>query len=1046
MGIKMDHIKKKTYALLAVIAACVIAMAFMLTGIQQNLTFSSYDTEFDHSMEQLPSLLEEAEDEEAANVTLFDAIYQAKTNAVAFMAQNNAGYDETDSKMAELAERLEVHNVIIVNADGEILAQAADTKADFSASRFNQLKQVLKGADAEPIEITLEDQNWNYRYYAAQIDGARMVVIEESPEILDTLLNGVSGETSVLREISVGEHGYVFSVSAQDYLIGYHPDASLIGKDAINECAGIAGNLQQGNRFKCTTDGTELYCGVTEIDDTYYVYCVPTSDLAQARTITVGVILFVFFAVMLTVALYGIFVMRKDAETGTEEKKDRIIGNFAYNETVGKKAIVLSVVGMIAVLGVTFYMQTLFALSSQSITNQERLEQVANTISQNDEFEQQLKDQYKDWYLTKCRTAAYIIDANPAMATKDKLYELKDVLQIASIYVFDGDGNMTASSTPQRNYSLSEDAADSSNEFRMLLSGRADELVQDLSTDDITGEARQYIGVTTHDDSGFANGIVQIAVRPQRLENLLESYKIENVLDSVKVGSEGFAFAVNKSDGTIAYHPNEMLIGKAATEAGLAEEQIKDGFSDYITLNENRYYANCKEVDDYYIFVAGPEGELMSERTSLTTTAGIDALICFVIMFFILTLTKVTKPSEATATEGAQVTGVDGEIPSAEEARNIDVQLADGTVKRSESAVSRWLNRSFSWEEKTPEQKISTILKGLGGVLAFVIFLAICFQNQLFAKGTVFAYILGGSWEHGLNIFAVTAAIMYAFAAITVAAIIKWILALLSDVLGARGETVCRLLSSIVEYGMIFVMLFWCLGVLGVDTTTLLAGAGIITLAISFGAQDLIEDIISGLFIIFEGEFRVGDVIDVDGSTGTVMDVGIRTTKIRDGNDDVLVIRNSNISNVINKTKMNSYAMADIALPIATNLTDVENVLIKELPNVHERVSSIVDGPYYKGVVAIDADSMTIRVLATCKEKDRVTLERNLLREMQLLLYRNEIGSFDPDYSTTSVAIVESEEEKVEKTKLQQQIDQLKADRFANEQAEAVEELGNQSK
>lgn len=1041
----MQSFKKKTVALLIVIAACVAAMAFMLWGIQQNLTFSGYDSEFEQSMEQLPSLLEEADAESDANVVLFDAIYQSKADSVAFMAQNDAGYEETDAKMAELAELLEVNNVLIVDGGGNVLAKAADTKADYSAARFNQIKAVLSGAKAEPMEITLEDQNWNLRYYASQIDSNKMVVIEENPEVLDTLLNGVSGEESVLKDISVGEHGYVFAISGTDYIITYHPNESLIGKDAINEGIDVAGNLQDGNRFTTTIDGQQLYCGVKTIDGNYYIYCVPTSDLAQARVITVGVILFVFFAVMISVALYGVFVMRKDAETQTEEKKDRILSNYGYNETVGKKALILSAVGMIVILGVAFYMQTLFALSSQSITNQERLEQISNTISQNDEFEKQLKDQYKDWYLTKCRTADYIIESNESLATKDKLYELKDVLQIASIYIFDGDGNMTASSTPQKTYSLSNDESDSSYDFRMLLSGRADELVQDLSTDDITGEARQYIGVTTHDESGFADGIVQIAVRPQRLESLLESYKIENVLDSVKVGAEGFAFAVSKADGTIAYAPNSMLVGKAATDAGLTEEQIKDGFSDYITLDGTTYYANCKEINDYYIFVAGTEGELMGERTSLTTTAGIDALICFIIMFVILTFTKISKPEEAEAKVGATAGEDlnDEALESPEDQRNIEVTLDDGRTKRSESAVSRWLRRSFSWDEKSPEQKLSTILKWLGGILAFVIFVAICFQDKLFAKGTVFAYILGGTWEHGWNIFAITAAIMYACAAITVAAIIKWILSLLSQVLGARGETVCRLLSSIVEYGMIFVMLFWCLGVLGVDTTTLLAGAGIITLAISFGAQDLIEDIISGLFIIFEGEFRVGDVIEVDGTTGTVMDVGIRTTKIRDGNDDVLVVRNSNISNVINKTKMNSYAMADIALPIATSLTDVENVLIKELPNVHERVPSIVEGPYYKGVVAIDADSMTIRVLATCKEKDRVTLQRNLLREMQLLLYRNNIGSYDPDYATIHVALEEAEEDEEEKTKLQQQIDQLKADRFASQQEQAAKDLGN---
>lgn len=1027
-----DRLKKKTIALIAVIIVCVIAMGASLSYLQQNLSFSNCDQEFSQASEQLPDLLENATDETDQNVVLFDAIYQSKVDSVAFMAKNNAGFEATDAKMSELADLLEVYNLLVVNKDGSIVAKAKDTLANFSSSRFNQLRQVFSGTEAvDPVEITVNNDDWNVRYYAAAIDENTMVVVGEKPEVLDNLMASTSSETTVLKDFTVGENGYVFSVSAKTNLITYHPNENLIGADAQAE--GIdAGNLSDGARFQMTLDGTNLYCGTTKVDDTYYVFAVPTSDMANSRAIAVGFILFVFFAVMLTVALYGIFVMRKDMETGADEKQTKVFGRLTYNQTIGKKALILSVVGMLCVLLAAFYMQTLFALSSQSVANSERLDQISATIQANDEAESQLRDEYKNWYLSKCRVAEYAVDANPDIATKDKLYELADVLQIASIYIFDGDGNMTASSTPQKTFVLSNDPEDSSYEFRELLSGRADELVQDLSTDDITGEARQYIGVTTHDEAGYANGFVQIAVRPIRLENLLNSVQIDNVLDTVKVNTEGYAFAINKKDGTIAYHPDEKLIGKTYEEVGLTENQVKDGFSDYIDLNGQSYYANCAEVDDYYLFVAGPEGELMSERGSLTLLAGANALICFIIMFCILTLSTGTLRPQA---EGAKRLREQlGRAASSGDGRSIDVTLADGTVKTSESAVSRWLNRSFSWHEKSPEQKLGTVLKGLGGILAFVICFAMVFENQVFDEGSVFDYILGGSWEHGWNIFAITASIMYACAAITVAAVIKWLLHLLADVLGARGETVCRLLSSVVEYGMIIFMLYWCLGVLGVDTTTLLASAGIITLAVSFGAKDLITDILSGLFIIFEGEFRVGDVIQVDGVTGTVMDIGVRTTKIKDGNDDVLVIRNSNISNVTNKTKMNSYASADIVLPLSESLTYVENVLSEGLPKIKHRVPEIVDGPYYKGVVALDAAHMTIRVVAGCAEPDRASLERSLKREMKMLLARHDVARYEVHY----------EHEDVETETFKERVEQAKADKFNKEQKDAAKELGNE--
>ncbi len=173
-------------------------------------------------------------------------------------------------------------------------------------------------------------------------------------------------------------------------------------------------------------------------------------------------------------------------------------------------------------------------------------------------------------YLCKCGVAAHIIDANSSLATKEKLQELADVLQIAAVYVLDGNGDMIASSTPVKSYSLSTDPNESSYEFRELLGGK-DELVQSVSTNGSTGEAQQFIRMATRDERGYASGIAQIAVRPTRLTNLPKSVKIGHALDSVKVGSEGFAFAVSKDDNTIACFPSDNIQGeqtKAAEDLG----------------------------------------------------------------------------------------------------------------------------------------------------------------------------------------------------------------------------------------------------------------------------------------------------------------------------------------------------------------------------------------------------------------------------------------------------------------------------------------------
>jgi small conductance mechanosensitive channel len=168
---------------------------------------------------------------------------------------------------------------------------------------------------------------------------------------------------------------------------------------------------------------------------------------------------------------------------------------------------------------------------------------------------------------------------------------------------------------------------------------------------------------------------------------------------------------------------------------------------------------------------------------------------------------------------------------------------------------------------------------------------------------------------------------------------------------GHRGETVGKLMSSVIRYTSFIIAAFLILSAWGVDTPTLLAGAGIIGLALSFGAQSLIEDILAGLFIIFERQFVVGDIVEINGTRGIVREIGIRTTKIVDLNGDVLIINNSDIRGIINTSVELSVAISDISVEYEADLKQVEEIIKKHLPEIKEQIPEIVEGPFYAGVV-----------------------------------------------------------------------------------------------
>ena len=714
-------LKVKIAVLVLVAAASMAVMGVLLSMMQTELSLDGYASEMQQESDALEGLLTLADEGVEQNTVTFDEIYQSKAASVAFMANNDAGFAATDAKMVEYQDLLGVDNVLVVSRDGSIVAKAQDTPANFAYARFNQLRTVFDdGKPSAAVEVELPEQNWLMRYYAARIDDGSMVVVEQGPEELRQLVEDTGLTKSVLKDIAIGQHGYVFAVSAQDYLVEYHPNDHLVGTDAIDGGIDVA-DLEDGSLAWMELAGESLYGQVSKIGDTYYIAAVPESDMAATRNITVGVILFIFFAVMAVVIMYGIFVMREDEREGRDPEDYRAVGPLRYNKVVGRKAAVLSFVGFLAVLGVSFYMQTLFALSSQSVANNERAAEVVETTQRTQARMDELVSQYDERYLGKVRVAGYILDQNPSLANRDDLQRLADVLMIQYVFTYDGNGVMTATNSSYANFTLSEDPEDQSSEFRKLLQG-ADSVVQEAQPDEISGQLRQYIGVPLHDEAGTVNGAVQIGIRTTRLENLLETVTVDSVLGGVKVGSEGFAFAVSKDDRTFAYFPDQRLVGKDALEHGMTENQLKGGYCDYLTVEGTTYYVSSAEAENYFLYVADTEGELMAERVPLTVATGGVALVCLVVIFLLLAFEPRGSVTVAKA-------------PVEADARMIDVKMPSGRVAKTESAASRWIARSFKWGEKTAEQKTATVVRWLVGVFVIAVFAAVVFRREHLRPG-----------------------------------------------------------------------------------------------------------------------------------------------------------------------------------------------------------------------------------------------------------------------------------------------------------------------
>jgi len=202
---------------------------------------------------------------------------------------------------------------------------------------------------------------------------------------------------------------------------------------------------------------------------------------------------------------------------------------------------------------------------------------------------------------------------------------------------------------------------------------------------------------------------------------------------------------------------------------------------------------------------------------------------------------------------------------------------------------------------------------------------------------------------------------------------------------GGRLGVVAEICRSFLKYGIVIAGVFLILNAWGVETRTLLAGAGILALAISFGAQSLIEDTISGIFLLFEKQFAVGDVVQVGDFRGIVKSIGLRVTKIEDINGDLKIINNSDIRGAINTSAAPSPAICDISISYDQDIRKVEEIILANLPGIQSRIPDIVEGPFYKGVQKLADSAVVIRIYARCPELKRYQVMRDLNREMKLL-------------------------------------------------------------
>ncbi|MFA5577253.1 MAG: mechanosensitive ion channel family protein [Tissierellaceae bacterium] len=208
---------------------------------------------------------------------------------------------------------------------------------------------------------------------------------------------------------------------------------------------------------------------------------------------------------------------------------------------------------------------------------------------------------------------------------------------------------------------------------------------------------------------------------------------------------------------------------------------------------------------------------------------------------------------------------------------------------------------------------------------------------------------------------------------------------------GKRAHTIGELLKNLVKYTLYFIATIIILDMFNINTSSILATAGIGGLAIGFGAQSLVKDIITGFFIFIEDQYAVGDYIRLDSFEGIVEEMGIRVTKLRAFSGELHIIPNGRIQQVTNSSRGAMRALVVISVPYEEDADKVIDILDELCKDIASNNDSVLEGPNILGITDLGDDHMSITIIAKTKPMEQWAVEREIRKKTKEAFHRENI-------------------------------------------------------
>lgn len=224
-----------------------------------------------------------------------------------------------------------------------------------------------------------------------------------------------------------------------------------------------------------------------------------------------------------------------------------------------------------------------------------------------------------------------------------------------------------------------------------------------------------------------------------------------------------------------------------------------------------------------------------------------------------------------------------------------------------------------------------------------------------------------------------------------------------------KSKTLITIFRSMTKYLIYFFVFCQILSAFGVNVTSIIAVASVGSIAIAFGAQSLVQDIITGLFILMEDQFGIGDIITIESLTGTVEDIGIRTTKLRSADGNLYIIPNGQIKMVTNMSKGFNRAVVDVLVNYEEDIDRVISILKDELEKIYksEKIKGMLKAPEVLGITKLGEGKVELRISADSEIGENWNIEREIRRNIKNRFHKEKISV---PYPKSVVKVINDEE------------------------------------